>query len=66
MSLAIQITTHASEEDVNAQLAAIKKIADALDKAAPEDTPPAQVRVFGNDYSDPARPVKGIDRRIER
>lgn len=66
MSIAIQITTHASEEDVNAQLAAAKKIAAALDKAAPEGSPPAQIRVFGNDLSDPANPVRDINKRIER
>lgn len=66
MSLAIHIVTHASEEEVNAQLAAAKKIAAALDKVRPEGAPETQISVYGNDYSDPAKPVKDIRRQIER
>lgn len=66
MSLAIHIVTHASQADVEAQLAAAKKIAAALDKARPEGAPEAVITVYGNDYSDPANPVKDIRQVVER
>lgn len=55
MSLTIQITTHASEEEVRAQLDDALAIATALDegRAEDDDRPASTVKVWGNDFTKP-------------
>lgn len=61
MSLTIQITTHASEEEVREVLDDALAIADALDegRADDDDRPKSTIKVWGNDFT--KEPQKDAD-----
>lgn len=57
MSIAIQVTTHAPAADVEKLEREILALVKKLDAGKPDDRPESTARIFGTDYSDPAKPI---------
>jgi hypothetical protein len=60
MSLAIHITTHASESAVRNAVDKIREIVTDLDDLTSEGKPSTTWAIYGNDYSDEGHPKKDI------